>query len=47
MKYDFKLSIRIKSSTKKKLEAIAKKEDRTISYIVNRILEKHLKGFKR
>ena len=28
---------------KEKLEAIAEQEDRTVSYIINKILEKHLK----
>lgn len=43
MKKEEFITIRITKDTKKKLIKISEKEDRTISYIVNKIIENHLK----
>lgn len=35
------IGVKVSASTKKKLEATAKKQDRKISYVVNQIIVKH------
>ena len=37
------LTVRVKPSVKKRLEMIAEKEDRNLSYLVNKIVENNLK----
>jgi predicted transcriptional regulator len=41
MKKDSQITVRISSDLKAALEALAKQEDRSLAYVVERILRKH------
>jgi predicted transcriptional regulator len=44
VKKDAQITVRIGSDLREKLEALAKAEDRSIAYVVERILRAHFEG---
>jgi len=40
------LSVRITDGLKKKVEKIAKRDERTVSFVIGKIIERYMKGYQ-